>query len=260
MRRDGSRGAWNRSDGQLMAIRIGFDLDGVVADFAGAYRDVESRLFGPDGIGRTDEPEREEEARELRQARGFADAADVRGETPAERHPLHEMRRRRDLIWKEIQAIPDFWTTLKPTEDGAVRRIHALMLQHGWEVFFITQRPATAGETVQRQSQRWLRDQGFDLPSVLVIGGSRGAAAAALRLSYHVDDSPQNCIDVVADSKARTILIVPRRDELTEKAVKPLGIGVARSIGDALDLLEQVPQDGSEPGLLDRLSRMIGWK
>lgn len=242
-----------------MAIRIGFDLDGVVADFGGAYRDVESRLFGPAGVGRTDEPEREEEAREQRQARGSADAADVRGETPADTHPLHEMRRRRDLIWKEIQEIPDFWTTLKPTEEGGVRRIHALMLQHGWEVFFITQRPATAGETIHRQSQRWLRDQGFDLPSVLVIGGSRGAAAAALRLSYHVDDSPQNCIDVRRDSNARPLLIVPDDDAATVRSARKLGIGVAPSLSACLEILEQATAAQSQPGLLERLAALVGW-
>ena len=57
-----------------------------------------------------------------------------------------------------------------------------MMLRRGLEVFFITQRPATVGQTVQRQTQYWLRQQGFDLPSVLVISGSRGAAAGALRL------------------------------------------------------------------------------
>ena len=84
------------------------------------------------------------------------------------------------------------------------------MLQHRWEVFFITQRPATDGDTVQRQTQRWLVEQGFDLPSVLVIAGSRGAAAAALRLDYHVDDSPQNCLDVMAAASAKAVL--SRRD------------------------------------------------
>lgn len=44
-----------------------------------------------------------------------------------------------------------------------------MMLRHPWEVFFITQRPATEGETVQRQTQKWLVQQGFDLPSVIVI-------------------------------------------------------------------------------------------
>ena len=53
---------------------------------------------------------------------------------------------------------------------------------------------------------------GFDLPSVLVLAGSRGAAAGALRLDYHVDDSAQNCLDVIADSSARPILIVPDND------------------------------------------------
>ena len=74
-----------------------------------------------------------------------------------------------------------------------------MMLEQHWEVFFITQRPATRGETVQRQTQRWLVAQGFDLPSVLVIAGSRGAAAGALRLDYHVDDLAQNCVDVLSD-------------------------------------------------------------
>jgi hypothetical protein len=48
--------------------------------------------------------------------------------------------------------------------------------------------------------------QGFDLPSVPVIAGLRGDAAAALRLDYHVDDRAQNCLDVVCpDSRARPI-------------------------------------------------------
>jgi hypothetical protein len=93
--------------------------------------------------------------------------------------PPHELRRRRDAIWAAIHETPDFWTTLSPLDPAAVTRIHELMLRHGWEVFFITQRPATAGDTVQRQTQRWLHAHGFDLPSVLVTGGSRGAAAAA---------------------------------------------------------------------------------
>ena len=241
-----------------MGVRIGFDMDGVLADFAGAFRDVEHRLFGPADIVAPEPPEVEAE-KEAERDSGQAPRRAVPSAPPASSSPA-DLRRRRDAIWNVIHRTPDFWCGLQPLDPTAVRRIHEMMLRKEWEIFFITQRPATAGQTVQRQTQKWLVEQGFDLPSVLVINGSRGAAAGALRLNYHVDDSPQNCIDVVADSQARTILIVPRRDELTEKAVKPLGIGVARSIGDALDLLEQVPQDGSEPGLLARLSRMIGWK
>ena len=113
------------------------------------------------------------------------------------------------------------------------------MLRHRWEVFFITQRPFTEGETVQRQTQRWLVAQGFDLPSVLVLRGSRGAAAAALGLDYHVDDSPQNCVDVIADSTAKTILIVSESNTAAIASARKLGIGVAHRISDALDILDQ---------------------
>jgi hypothetical protein len=136
-----------------------------------------------------------------------------------------------------------------------------MMLRRGWEVFFITQRPSTAGQTVQRQTQQWLRDQGFDMPSVLVISGSRGAAAGALRLTYHVDDSPQNCLDVASDSRAKAILIVPERDEVTENSARRLRISIARSIAEALDQLERTPDSTpKEPRFLNRLSKIVGWQ
>jgi hypothetical protein len=134
------------------------------------------------------------------------------------------------------------------------------MLRHRWEVFFITQRPRTDGETVQRQTQRWLVEQGFDLPSVLVLGGSRGAAAGALRLNYHVDDSPQNCVDVISDSRAKPILVIDRNDETTVASARKLGIGTVPAIGAALDILEQASTLRSQPGLLARLASMVGWK
>jgi hypothetical protein len=235
-------------------------MDGVVADFASAYRAVEERLFGRGAPGRPDEPEREEESQEQREERAGRESAEPQAETPAGSHAPYELRRRRDLIWKEIQSTRDFWATVPPLEDGAVRRIHKLMLRHEWEVFFLTQRPATAGETVQRQSQRWLVEQGFDLPSVLVISGSRGAAAAALRLSYHVDDNPQNCIAVRSESTARPLLIVPDEDPVTVNSARKLGIGVASSLSACLDVLEEASAARSQPGLLERLAALVGWR
>jgi hypothetical protein len=134
------------------------------------------------------------------------------------------------------------------------------MLMHKWEVFFITQRPHTSGDTVQRQTQRWLVAQGFDLPSVLVLGGTRGAAAAALRLSYHVDDSPQNCLDVISDSLARPILIVPDTDEAGIANARTLGIGTAPAIGACLDILERATLAAANPSLFERLASLVGWR
>ena len=226
-----------------MTVRIGFDMDGVLADFAGAFRHVETRLFGGAPTVAAEAPEVEAQQEEAQEAGS---------QSP------RETRRRRDAVWNAIHKTPDFWTTLKPLDPGAVRRIHTLMVRHRWEVFFITQRPATEGQTVQRQTQRWLVEQGFDLPSVLVISGSRGAAAGALRLNFHVDDSAQNCLDVASESKARPLLIVPEPDAVTETSAKRLKIGVVRSIGEALDALEQ-RASGQPAGLLNRLSKIMGW-
>lgn len=240
-----------------MPLRIGFDVDGVLADFSSAFHEIEARLFGPEMSLSAGQPEQEEEAQEN------AAAAEITGTGAAPRNgnqSTYETRRRRDTVWRAIQATPNFWYTLKPIDPGAVARIHALMLQHKWEVFFITQRPRTEGDTVQRQTQQWLVAQGFDLPSVLVLGGSRGAAAGALRLGYHVDDNAQNCLDVICDSRARPILIVPQDDEKTIASARKLGIGTARSIGQCLDILEQATIAQLQPGLLARISSIVGWK
>src|SRR5688572_18876497 len=140
-----------------MPVRIGFDMDGVLADFAAAYHDVEVQLFGPNSHSRAGDPEK-------------AASADTKeGEAPTD----YGSRRHQDTVWHAIRATSNFWTRLQPTEAGAVKRIHEMMLRHRWEVVFITQRPATDGDTVQRQTQKWLVEQGFDLPSVMVIEGSR---------------------------------------------------------------------------------------
>jgi hypothetical protein len=231
-------------------------MDGVLADFSQAFHEVETRLFGRgEGIS-ADEPAREEEVQETKARR--SEDAGLREGVGVE-IGAGEGRRRRDLVWRDIQSTPNFWSTLKPIDGSAVRRIHEMMLRHQWEVFFITQRPKTNGETVQRQTQRWLVEQGFDLPSVLVLAGSRGAAAGALRLDYHVDDSAQNCLDVIADSSARPILIVPDNDEVSVLSARKLGIGTARSIAECLDILEEVTKIHTQPGLLQRLATLLGW-
>lgn len=230
--------------------RVGFDMDGVIADFSSAFRDVERGLFGAAAPVEAEPPELEAEREE-----------NATAPAPGPEVTALEQRRRLDAIWNVIHQTPDFWTTLRPLGPGAVPRIHEMMLRHGWEVFFITRRPATAGQTVQRQTQQWLHAQGFDLPSVLVISGSRGAAAGAIRLDYHVDDNLQNCLDVAADSPAQPILIDPDHDGVTARSAARLRIGIARSIGEALDMLEEAAVSGAAGRtLLGRFSKFVGWK
>lgn len=266
-------------------LRIGFDMDGVLADFASAYRAVEMRLFGAEPPTAPDPPEAREASDDGAEAMegdrvsdsagpaasdevghgaeegvGEAQAAGAPVDPKLARAALREARRRQNLVWREIRQTPNFWTTLAPLEEGTVARLHGAMLRHGWEVFFITQRPRTEGETVQRQTQRWLVAQGFDLPSVLVLGGSRGRAAGALRLDYHVDDSPQNCIDVLTDSSAKPLLIIPDDDPVAVASARKLRIRVTSSISSALDILDEAGTAATQPSIAQRLATLLDWR
>jgi hypothetical protein len=229
-------------------------MDGTLADFESAFHHVETRLFGRDSHMDAGQPEKEAEEGPVKAA-----ADDKKADRASVAQSWAEGRRRRDQIWDDIRKTPDFWNSLKPIDPHAVRRIYDLTIRHKWEVFFITQRPYTEGETVQRQTQRWLITQGFDMPSVLVIGGSRGAAAAALRLDYHVDDSAQNCLDVAADSGARPILLVPDRSDATVLQARKLKIGTAPTIAAALDVLDKATLAKTNPSLLNRIAAIVGW-
>jgi phosphoglycolate phosphatase-like HAD superfamily hydrolase len=230
-----------------MPLRIAFDLDGTLADFESAFRRFAQDLSGSEEAkaGAAEPEAREAEERTL---------AAQRNPTPQER------RRRLDDIWDAIEGTSDFWATLKPIEPDAVRRIRKMAEQHRWEIFFITRRPATAGETVQRQTQRWLIEQGFDMPSVIVLSGARGRLAAALQLDYLVDDSPKNGLDVIADSSARVLLVLRDPNETTDASARRLGLGIVRSIHEALDILDHATEATTHPTILAKLARLVGWR
>ena len=102
-----------------------------------------------------------------------------------------------------------------------------------WEIIFLTKRPEGAGATAQLQTQLWLESRGFKLPSVYVVQGSRGRIAAALGLDIVVDDRPENCLDVVVESKARAILIWRDSERQLPAAAQRLGIGVVKTSPNA---------------------------
>jgi hypothetical protein len=150
---------------------------------------------------------------------------------------------------------------LNETEPGVIARLATMAKNRRWEIIFLTKRPQTVGATAQVQSQRWLESKGFVLPSVFVVQGSRGRIAAALDLAIVVDDRPENCLDVVVDSKARAILVWRESEKQLPGAARRLGIGVVKTTSECLDVLEQLDAPRADnPGVVDRVKRLLGWK
>ncbi len=239
-----------------MNLRIAFDLDGVLADMEAELVRQAKLLFG-ESVTAPAPPIAEVEA--------AADAAIEAGTEPAENTPtvlkLRMTARQQRRLWKHVESIENFWETLDEIEPGAIARIAALAADRRWEVIFLTKRPEGAGRTAQLQTQRWLAAKGFELPSVFVVQGSRGRIAASLDLDIVVDDRPENCLDVVVDSKARAILVWRNDEKKLPVAARRLGIGAVRSVSECLDILTQIDNDQrAQPGVVDRVLRLLGLK
>jgi len=236
-----------------VALRIGFDLDGVFADMDGALAKHATDLFGSKPAEQPPDRGTEGPAEEA--------AAPAEGEPEAPSGGVDLSSSQLQRLWRHVGRLENFWETLEEIEPGSLARLATLAAEHRWELIFLTKRPHTVGYTAQVQSQRWLAARGFPMPSVYVVQRSRGKIAAALGLDIVVDDRPENCLDVVVDSKARAILVWRADRELMPAAAKRLGIGVVTSMGQCLDLLAEIDAPDPPPErMVDRVMRILGLK
>lgn len=168
-------------------MRIGFDIDGVLADFCTAYeREVVAaaggvNLFKPwalkEGPVTWNWPEHFGYTREIVSA-----------------------------VWKKIKESNDFWYGL-----SAMPEMELFAQWHDWaymkhEIYFVTARP---GREVKHQTEEWLyRHLGFT-PTVL-ISSEKGSICSALNLDYYIDDKAENVADVVAKSSTTQAYLLDR--------------------------------------------------
>jgi hypothetical protein len=197
----------------LRRFRVGFDVDGVLADLVLALSRHAAALFGE-----------------------VAASPEVR-----------LTARRRQRLWNRVRAVEDFWETLEEIEAGGVARLAAVARERQWETIFLTTRPETAGNPAQTQTQRWLAARGIAYPSVFVVRGSRGAIASALALDAMVDDRAQNCVDVVSESSARALLLWRPTADVPDIALNRPRIDVVKSLDESLDLLTEIDCQRQRP-------------
>jgi len=251
-----------------LSLRIAFDLDGVLADMEDELVRHAEALFGEAMARRLQERAAETESNvEVSPAKATGSESDGQGSaeiSPDNTLPLLKLNmtaRQERRLWQHVESIENFWQTLEELEVGVIERLAKLVLERGWEIIFLTKRPESAGATAQVQSQRWLESKGFPLPSVFVVQGSRGRIAAALGLDIVVDDRPENCLDVVVDSKARAILVWREDEKQLPAAARRMGIGVVKSVSECLDIISQIDAAGrDDPGVMARVLRLLGLK
>ncbi len=246
-----------------MPLRIGFDLDGVLADMESELVRQSEILFGESMTRRLRERAAEAgEAAAVAEAKAAADGSpDAAPDVAPPVAQLNMTSRQQRRLWHHVESIENFWEGLDELEPGVIQRLASVAADRRWEIIFLTKRPETVGATAQVQSQRWLESKGFTLPSVFVVQRSRGRIAASLGLDIVVDDRPENCLDVVADSKARAILVWRTDEAHVPASAQRLGIGVVKSVADCLEILAQVDDaTRQEPGVMERVMRRLGLK
>jgi len=206
-------------------LRLGIDVDGVVADFRSAFRALAERELG---IAAED-------------AEADLTKADI------------------DRLWRAVAGTTNWWLDVPAYEPDQIERLYAQVRQSRWEVFFMTSRPPSAGDSVQLQTQVWLERHGFFLPSVLTTpAGARGELARSLRLDLALDDRIVNCLEITSASNAKAVMVLRHATEApVRESAEARGVGVVSTLSEALDAVERLAQ------LLTtrrgRLVRLVDW-
>jgi len=247
-----------------MPLRVAFDLDGTVADMYTALHREALKIFGEEVLAKAayknppPPPAPAEGPAEAGRPAGDEGAKPEDTTTAMAMDELRLTARQQMQLWDHVKQIDDFWTTLPELEPGIIARIASVAMARRWEVIFFTTRPATAGEFVQLQSQRWLDAHGFRYPSVYVVQRSRGRIADALQLDAFVDDRAENCLDIAVESKAKVILVWHGHLKDVPAGAKRLGVRPVSTISEAIGLLEHLDDVRSQPGIVRTLKRAFG--
>jgi len=256
-----------------MPLRVGFDLDGTVADMYDALHREAIELFGEEVLRKAaykdKKPAPSAEATEAGQAAAAVKTLENQAHDKSAKpeddvatnvvmQELHLTAKQQMQLWDHVKRFENFWSTLPELEPGIIARIAKVSRERQWEVIFLTTRPATAGELVQLQSQRWLEAHGFQFPSVFVVQRSRGKIADALHLDAFVDDRPENCLDIAVESKAKVILIWHGDLKDVPAGAKRLGVRPVNRISEAVTLLEQLDDVRKQPGIMRSIKRAFG--
>lgn len=145
-------------------LKIGIDIDGVVASFTGAAVKFFNETYGLNLLN------------SMQSTWDFSS--------------LGITKEQDDALWNFVDNHPNWWMQLNPEPDS-----HLLsLIGDAHDLYFITNRKPLygGGMTVQRQSAEWLRDNfGLEFPTVICVK-NKGPLVNALGIQYFIDDKDSN--------------------------------------------------------------------
>jgi hypothetical protein len=188
-------------------LRLGIDVDGVLANFSKGYAKLITEMTG----------------------KNLFEPGDV------ENPPVWDWDRHRGYTkeevkatWDHIVASPTFWAELEPFADTQ-EFLMWLGDRPEYETYFITNRMNTEP---QLQTAFFLSENGYPYPSV-VIASDKGRACHGLGIDVYLDDKGENIISVLNGSPDTTAILKCFRHN--EKFVP----AITDALGLTVDTLEQ---------------------
>lgn len=149
-------------------MKIGIDIDGVIANFYEPYEKLCIKHQGEDLFGDNKWPNREPRTWNWPESYGYT---------------RETMRK----VWEEIKQSGSFWTYASPMEPDR-STVVPLVVMNEHDVYFITSRP---GKNALWQTKTWLGSVGMKGANVM-LSNHKGFAAKALELDIYIDDKAQN--------------------------------------------------------------------
>ena len=102
-----------------MPLRVGFDLDGTVADMYSALRREAIKLFGDEVLRTPEEATKPQDARDEQTPLPKPEDDQTAASAIQE---LHLTARQQNQLWEHVKQIENFWNTLPELEPGIIAR------------------------------------------------------------------------------------------------------------------------------------------
>ncbi len=191
-------------------IKVGFDLDGVLASFVPTYTQLLIDHTGENRFGNWETDPEFPCVWDYEEAAGYT-------------------KEERDKCWDALKDDPNFWRDLPPLP-GARTVATAPGLGHPEvEVYFITTR---FGRLVKDQCEQWCHEHlGFRWPTVLV-SKHKGSLCAALGIDCFLDDKLENVEGIMQVSPSTRAYLLDA--SWNRKQKRPAGLRVVGSVEEYL--------------------------